>query len=89
MMQTVQTKANDSIIKRAFEILHSIECVKHDANSTDKSEDRCNQDEFEQVSFNETVKNTVLEDIKTLDLNTLTPIEALNILSNLKNSLVD
>ncbi len=28
----------DSIIKRAFEILHSIECVKHDANSTDKSE---------------------------------------------------
>ncbi len=78
----------DSIIKRAFEILHTLECVKHE-KSSDREDtlDDVYSEGFEQVSFGDTAQNAVLNDIKALDLNTLTPIEALNILSELKKAM--
>lgn len=75
----------DSIIARAHEILSQLE--KGELISLPKSEKRRKKQEEEelaQLSFSSPVNDQIRERLSRVDLNTLTPIEALNILYELK-----
>jgi len=77
----------DVIIARAHEILTALEngtCVQ----PTIKAQKQ-NQEQYEnaQTSLLSLAESPVIEKLKTIDVNTLTPIEALNALYELKNML--
>ncbi len=65
----------DSIIKRAHEILYELENKKEPVHTEDKPQSN-------QLSFG--VKSKAEEELRATDLNTLTPIEAFNLLYRLK-----
>ena len=67
----------DSIIKRAHEILFELEGGKETVLAKEKR-----QQESNQLSFG--IKSKVEEELRMADLNTLTPIEAFNLLFKLK-----
>ena len=84
----------DKVIKRAKQILHNLE--EHEISpqglsSTAKkqlSNNHTNQlDIFDAIIEKSEEKNEILETINNLDVNKLTPIEAINMLSELKNKL--
>ena len=84
----------EKVIKRAKQILHNLE--EHEISpqgllSTAKkqlSSYHTNQlDIFDAIVEKSEEKNEILETIKNLDVNKLTPLEAINILSELKNKL--
>jgi DNA mismatch repair protein MutS len=69
-------------VQRAREILHKLENGTHQFSSPDKKADKEAQLDF----FGE---HPVLEDIRQIDPNTITPLEALSVLSSLKNQLME
>ncbi len=71
----------NSIISRAKEILAELESGKGEAKPSKKS----HADETAQLSLMATAQSPVVEKIQSVDLNTLTPIEAMNLLYELKN----
>ncbi len=84
----------EKVIKRAKQILHNLE--EHEISpqgllSTAKkqlSSYHTNQlDIFDAIVEKSEEKNEILETIKNLDVNKLTPLEAINMLSELKNKL--
>lgn len=72
----------DEVIKRAKEILKKIE--NDDVSSIHKSEKKSSQD-FVQMSVEDTTAEEILSELKTLDVTTLTPIEAMTKLYELTN----
>jgi DNA mismatch repair protein MutS len=84
----------DKVIKRAKQILHNLE--EHEISPQGLSSKAKKQlpnyhinqlDIFDAIIEKSEEKNEILETIKNLDVNTLTPIEAINKLSELKNKL--
>ncbi len=71
----------NSIISRAKEILAELESGKGEAKPSKTS----HADETAQLSLMATAQSPVIEKIQSVDLNTLTPIEAMNLLYELKN----
>ena len=71
----------NSIINRAKEILAELESGKGEAKPSPKS----NAENTAQLSLMATAQSPVIEKIQSVDLNTLTPIEAMNLLYELKN----
>jgi len=73
-----------SVIRRAKAVLESIESgapqaiISHDLGVPDESDD--------QVSLADIGENQLITRLRTLDLNTLTPLEAMNLLYELKKS---
>ncbi|MDE7124630.1 MAG: DNA mismatch repair protein MutS, partial [Eubacterium sp.] len=74
----------DSVVKRAKVILKELEQNKIDIKF--KAEDAVVEEEEDDIQFNFTVngKNEIIEILKTIDVNTLTPIEAMQTLYDLK-----
>ncbi len=72
----------DEVIKRAKEILKKIE--NDDVSSIHKAEKKSSQD-FVQMSVEDTTAEKILSELKTLDVTTLTPIEAMTKLYELTN----
>ncbi len=70
-----------SIINRAKEILSELESGDGDKNDTVKQE---KSDDDMQLSLINSVQSPVIDMLKNADLNTLTPIEAMNLLYKLK-----
>lgn len=69
----------NSIIKRAKEVLSELENGKGESVSTKSA-----QDETGQLSLLTAAQSPVIERLQGVDLNTLTPIEAMNLLYELK-----
>ena len=74
----------DSVVKRAKVILKELEQNKIDRKF--KAEDAVVEEDEDDIQFNFTVngKNEIIEILKTIDVNTLTPIEAMQTLYDLK-----
>ena len=72
----------DEVIKRAKEILKKIE--NDDVQSVHKPKKEI-ESEFVQMSFEDSVADDILHELKTLDVTTLTPIEAMTRLYELTN----
>lgn len=74
----------ESVVKRAKVILKELEQSKIDIKF--KAEDAVAEEDEDDIQFNFTVngKNEIIEILKTIDVNTLTPIEAMQTLYDLK-----
>ncbi|MCI5598083.1 MAG: DNA mismatch repair protein MutS [Ruminococcus sp.] len=75
----------DWIIKRAKEILKELTSGKTDDKETFANISPHNNEEDMQLSLLDTASNAVTDKLKSVDVNTLTPIEAMNLLYELKN----
>lgn len=69
----------DCVIKRAKEILSDLESPKEKNNYYMKNIIK-NTEDKDQISFESTIYNKILDKIKNLDITTVTPIEAMNFL---------
>jgi DNA mismatch repair protein MutS len=72
------------VIKRAKEILATVEKTSRSlsTSSTDVAE------EMESlITFEDITEKSVIEDIKKIDINSMTPVEAMNLLFELNNRL--
>ena len=75
----------DWIIKRAKEILKELTSGKTDDKETFANISSHSSEEDTQLSLLDTASNAVTDKLKSVDVNTLTPIEAMNLLYELKN----
>lgn len=75
----------DWIIKRAKEILKELTSGKTDDKETFANISPHNNEDDMQLNLLDTASNAVTDKLKSVDVNTLTPIEAMNILYELKN----
>ena len=75
----------DWIIKRAKEILKELTSGKTDDKETFANISSHSSEEDMQLSLLDTASNAVTDKLKSVDVNTLTPIEAMNLLYELKN----
>ena len=75
----------DWIIKRAKEILKELTSGKTDDKETFANISPHNNEEDMQLNLLDTASNAVTDKLKSVDVNTLTPIEAMNLLYELKN----
>lgn len=84
-----------SVIKRAREILEIMEKKRDKDNflatsAIDNGKDTYNNNDNNesQVSFDNLKEQSILDMIKSIDINTITPLEALNFLNSIKQKLV-
>lgn len=75
----------DWIIKRAKEILKELTSGKTDDKETFANISPHNNEDDMQLNLLDTASNAVSDKLKSVDVNTLTPIEAMNLLYELKN----
>lgn len=75
----------DWIIKRAKEILKELTSGKTDGKETFANISPHNSEGDMQLNLLDTASNAVTDKLKSVDVNTLTPIEAMNLLYELKN----
>ena len=75
----------DWIIKRAKEILKELTSGKTDDKDTFANISPHNNEDDMQLNLLDTASNAVTDKLKSVDVNTLTPIEAMNLLYELKN----
>ena len=75
----------DWIIKRAKEILKELTSGKTDDKETFANISPRNNEDDMQLNLLDTASNAVTDKLKSVDVNTLTPIEAMNLLYDLKN----
>lgn len=75
----------DWIIKRAKEILKELTSGKTDDKETFANISPHNNEHDMQLNLLDTASNAVTDKLKSVDVNTLTPIEAMNLLYELKN----
>lgn len=75
----------DWIIKRAKEILKELTSGKTDDKETFANISPQNNEDDMQLNLLDTASNAVTDKLKSVDVNTLTPIEAMNLLYELKN----
>lgn len=75
----------DWIIKRAKEILKELTSGKIDDKETFANISPHNNEDDMQLNLLDTASNAVTDKLKSVDVNTLTPIEAMNLLYELKN----
>lgn len=75
----------DWIIKRAKEILKELTSGKTDDKETFANISPHNNEDDMQLNLLDTASNAVADKLKSVDVNTLTPIEAMNLLYELKN----
>ncbi|MDO4742575.1 MAG: DNA mismatch repair protein MutS [bacterium] len=70
---------SDSVIKRAREILQSLETGENQVMVTNK------QDTTEQLGLINEIDSSILDELRGIDVNTLTPIEAMSVLFDFVN----
>lgn len=74
----------ESVIKRAKTILRELENDNTiDDKKPKKSKSKKSDDTMEQISFEVSANKEIVDELKRIDLNTLTPIEAMNVLFKL------
>ena len=74
----------NEVIKRAKEVLASVEATSR-AISTSKVEEEKKDDTL--ITFDDCIQDQVIEELKAVDINTLSPYEAMSFLFNLQKRL--
>ena len=74
------------VIKRAKEVLATIESSVPDVNM---SKDGAADSGLDVISLSEVSNDSIINQLRMTDLNSLTPIEALNLINDLKNQIID
>jgi DNA mismatch repair protein MutS len=77
----------DSVTKRAKEILASLENGKQPEIKTRAKETYKNANEEGMLSFENFIQNDVCDRLRQTDINTISPLEALNLIFELKKIL--
>lgn len=78
-----------SVIKRAREILSDLENSAPSESVRITADSKSSQNEVVTMSFEDFAKEDVVRKLKETDINTLTPIEAMNLIFDLKKRLAD
>jgi DNA mismatch repair protein MutS len=72
------------VIKRAKEVLVTVEATSRSLTTSNSNI----SDELDNlITFEELTEKSVIEDIKKVDINSMTPVEAMNLLFELNNRL--
>ncbi|MGL5973384.1 MAG: DNA mismatch repair protein MutS, partial [Oscillospiraceae bacterium] len=79
--------APQEVVKRANEILIDIEKSSNISIGSKIEDDRLSEESSENKNSLNNFEELVLEEIKKIDVNSLTPIEAMMLLSNLSKKL--
>jgi len=77
----------NAVLNRAKEILNSLESGKTYANQSSQKEIAASNDEEHQIDLDSLNQQNIISQIKSLDLNTITPLEALNLLFSFQKQL--
>ncbi len=80
----------NEVIKRAKEILATIERTSANLRTSEEKEKEPQQDMFEEINitFEESLRESVIEELRCVDLNTLSPFEAMQLLFELQKKLL-
>ena len=78
----------NAVVRRAKEILVGLESADKNSVSAEIKEKPANELESMSISMFDVSSDTVCDDIRKLDINTLTPIEAMNLIYNWKKQLM-
>ncbi len=78
----------NAVIQRAKEILKSIESEQPDFETNKATVSYIEKEEDMQISFESTINESIIQKIKDTDVNVLSPIEALNLLYEIKKDLI-
>ena len=76
----------NEVIKRAKEVLASVESTARALKTTQETETK-QESENDNISFDDCMREQVIEELKQIDLNTLSPYEAMTLLFNLQKRL--
>ena len=76
----------NEVIKRAKEVLASVESTAR-ALQTTQPEEQVAEPQDDNISFDDCMREQVIEELKQVDLNTLSPYEAMTLLFNLQRRL--
>jgi DNA mismatch repair protein MutS len=76
----------NEVIKRAKEVLVSVESTARALKTTQETETK-QESEQDNISFDDCMREQVIEELKQIDLNTLSPYEAMTLLFNLQKRL--
>ena len=76
----------NEVIKRAKEVLASVESTARALKTTQETETK-QESEQDNISFDDCMREQVIEELKQIDLNTLSPYEAMTLLFNLQKRL--
>jgi DNA mismatch repair protein MutS len=76
----------NEVIKRAKEVLASVESTARALKTTQETETK-QESEQDNISFDDCIREQVIEELKQIDLNTLSPYEAMTLLFNLQKRL--
>ena len=74
----------NEVIKRAKQILATVEQTSRSLKTSDEN---YNEETENLITFEEITEKSVIEDIKKVDINSMTPVEAMNLLFELNNRL--
>ena len=74
----------NEVIKRAKEVLASVEATARAINASDKVEE---EKDDTLITFDDCINEQVIEELRELDINTLSPYEAMSFLFNLQKRL--
>ena len=76
----------NEVIKRAKEVLASVESTARALKTTQETEPQ-QESENDNISFDDCMREQVIEELKQIDLNTISPYEAMTLLFNLQKRL--
>ena len=77
----------DSVIKRAKEILAVVERTSQSLKTSDKDAKKMPQKDESLITMDDLIEEQVLEELKAIDLNAISPYEAMSLLYNLQKRL--
>jgi len=78
----------NAVIERAKEILKSIESEQEIPEKKKSTAVHIEEDDDMQISFESTINDTIIQKLKDTDVNVLSPIEALNLLYEIKKEII-
>ncbi len=77
----------NEVIKRAKEVLATIEKTSVNLRTSEKAEEKLEFEEENTISFEECLRDQAIEELKAIDLNTISPYEAMQLLFEIQRKL--
>ena len=79
--------APNEVIKRAKEVLSTVERTARDIGSAAATEQKQKEKDDSLITLDDFVNDQVIEELRAVDINTLSPYEAMSFLFDLKKRL--
>ena len=77
----------NEVIKRAKEVLATIEKTSVNLRTSERAEEKLDFEEETTISFEECLRDQAIEELKAIDLNTVSPYEAMQLLFEIQRKL--